>query len=351
MQAIIKPFASVFFAMVIGAAIIAVSGADPLDAFAALFKGAFGSITGFGRTLEKATPLILSGLAVAFALKAGLFNIGAQGQLLFGALAAAYAGSNLNGLPAFIHISLALLSGIAAGGLYGLIQGGLKAFFGAHEVITGIMLNYVAINLTDYLVGGPLMDTAHGNIIPKTPAILVTSRIPHINGMPAGFFISTGMALVVFLFFRYTTRGFEIQAKGAGPEAARYAGIRIRFILVMTMFLSGALAGLGGAIETQGVVFRFQPGFNQGLGFEGITIALLARTHPLGVIPAALVVGAMKSGANQMQFFADVSTEIIDVILALILFFVAADAIIAKFIPGFDRNGKRLSLSTGWGKT
>ncbi len=345
------PLASVVLAALIGAGILAASGVNPMEAYIALLKGAFGDMASFGRTLEKATPLILSGLAVAFALKAGLFNIGTQGQLLFGALAAAFIGFSIKGVPAFIHLPLSLLAGIIAGGVYGLIQGGLKALFGAHEVITGIMLNYVAINFTDYLTNGPLMDTSFGNIIPKTPAILESSRIPYMEGIPAGFFIALGIAVIIFWFFKHTTIGFEIQAVGAGPEAARYSGIKIKYILMLTMFLSGALAGLGGAVETQGVVYRFQPGFNQGLGFEGITIALLGRTHPLGVIPAALIVGAMKSGANQMQFFADVSTEIIDVILALILFFVAADVIVAKLIPGLDKDRKKLSLSTGWGKT
>ena len=344
------PVVAVTLAALIGAIILVVSGAHPIEAYWALIQGSLSSMAALGRTLEKATPLIFSGLAVAFAFKAGLFNIGAQGQLLFGSLAAAVVGFSFNGLPAFIHTPLALLAGMLAGGLYGAIPGLLKACTGAHEVITCIMLNYVAINVTDFLTNGPFRDTTPGNIIARTPLILDTCRIPRIGSIPLGFMLALVSAVAVWWLLRRTTVGFEFRTVGLNYHASRYMGIRVKSILIVSMAISGILGGLGGAVETQGVVFRYQPGFNVGLGFDGITIALLGRIHPLGVIPAALLIGAMKAGASRMQFSADVAGEIIDVIQALILFFVAADVIVRWIIRSRIVEDEKIALSTGWGK-
>ena len=344
------PAAAVIMALVLGAIIILFQGVSPFTAYLSLLKGSFGDLNAIGRTLEKTTPLILGGLAVAFAFKAGLFNIGAQGQLLFGAMVSALVGFGIKGLPAVCHIPLALLAGAIAGALYAAIQGALKAYTGAHEVITGIMLNYVAINLTDYLSSSPFRDPAPGNIIARTPLILETSRISSLGGIPQGFILAVLGAVAVWCIIKYTTLGFEVRTVGHNPDAARYAGIRVSRILILVMACSGFFAGLGGAIETQAIVYRFQPGFNVGLGFEGITIALLARTHPLGVIPAALMVGAMKAGASQMQFEAGVSMEIIDVVLALMLFFVAADVVVRRLLRHHEPGSLKLSLRAGWGR-
>ena len=343
------PVAAAILALLIGAAILAFQGIHPLTAYGALLKGAFGNLSAFSRTLEKTTPLIFSGLAIAIGFKAGLFNIGAQGQLLFGAIASAVVGFAVTGLPAFCHIPLALFCGALAGAVYAAIQGVLKTHTGAHEVITGIMLNYVAINLTDYLSDGPLKDTLSGNIIARTPLILETSRIPVVGGIPLGFLLAAMGAIAVWWVLKKSTYGFEIRTVGLNPDAARYAGISVRRILILTMFFSGLLAGLGGAIETQGIVYRFQPGFNVGLGFEGIAIALVARAHPFGIIPAALAVGAMKAGSGRMQFEAGVAPEITNVILALILFFVAADMIVRWILQRREGGDGRLLLHSGWG--
>lgn len=344
------PIFAVLFAAAIGAVILAVSGANPWEAYAALIKGSFGSMQAFGRTLEKATPLVFSGLAVAFAFKAGLFNIGAQGQLLFGAIVAAALGFGIQGLPAVIHAPLALLGGALAGALYGAIPGALKTYTGAHEVITTIMLNYVAINITDYLADGPWKDTTPGNIVARTPLIQDSARIPALGNIPIGFLIALVLGIVTWWLLWKTTLGFEIRTVGLNPHAARYSGIKVARTVILTMVLSGLLAGLGGAIETQGVVGRYQPGFNTGLGFDGITIALLGKTHPVGVIPAAILVGAMKAGSSQMQFSAGVAKEITDVIQALILFFVAADMIVRWILRMREEEEEKVTLSTGWGK-
>jgi simple sugar transport system permease protein len=348
-RAVAIQLVAVLLALVIGAIIILISGANPLRAYGALFQGSFGSVTALGRTLEKATPLVFSGLAVAFAFKAGLFNIGAQGQLLFGAITAAALGFGIQGLPAIIHVPLALLGGAFAGALYGAIPGTLKALRGANEVITSIMLNYIAINITDYLSDGPWKDASPGNIVARTPEIMDTARIPDLGGIPLGFFIAVLVAFVVWWLLWKTTIGFEIRTVGLNPHAARYAGIKVAQMIVLTMVISGMLAGLGGAVETMGVVYRYQPGFNVGLGFDGITVAMLGKTNPFGVIPAAILVGAMKAGASQMQFSSGVAKEIVDVIQALILFFVSADVIIRSLLR-IREPVEEVKLSTGWGK-
>jgi simple sugar transport system permease protein len=343
------PVAAVLLAALIGGIILFISGANPIEAYAALLSGAFGDMDDIARTLEKATPLVFSGLAVAFAFKAGLFNIGAQGQLLMGAIASAALGFMIEGLPAYIHAPLALLGGALAGALFAAIPGILKTYTGAHEVITTIMLNYIAINITDYLADGPWKDNSPGNIVARTPKILDSAVIPELAGIPIGFFIAVLFAVIVWWLLNYTTIGFEIRTVGQNPDAAHYSGMSVALMVILAMVLSGFLAGLGGGVETQGVVGRYQPGFNTGLGFDGITIALLGKTSPFGVIPAAILVGAMDAGASNMQFKADIAKEIIDVIQALILFFVAADMIV-RWIIRVRAEGEGITLTTGWGQ-
>ena len=350
-RAIVVQLVAVLLAVLIGAIILLVSGANPIQAYEALLRGSFGSATAFGRTLEKATPLIFSGLAVAFAFKAGMFNIGAQGQLLLGAITAAFLGFSIHGLPAYIHMPLALIGGALAGGLYGIIPGALKAYRGAHEVITTIMLNYIAINITDYFSAGPWKDTTPGNIVARTPVIEPSAAIGRLGHIPIGFIIAIVVAFIIWWLLQKTTVGFEIRMVGLNPSAARYAGVKVARTLILTMVISAVLAGIGGAIETQGIVGRFQPGFNTGLGFDGITVAMLGKTHPFGTIPAALLVGAMKAGSSEMQFASGVAKEITDVIQALILFFVAADVIVRTLLRMRVAAGEEVKLRTGWGKT
>lgn len=342
------PLVAVLLGLLIGAIILIASGANPIEAYRALLKGAFGSPVAIQRTLEKATPLIFSGLAVAFAFKAGLFNIGAQGQLLIGAVVAAYVGFSIEGLPAIIHAPLALLAGGIAGALYGYIPGALKVYTGAHEVIVTIMLNYVAINITDYLADGPWKDPSPTNIVARTSRIFPSAELPVIGNVPSGFILALIAAVIVWWLLYRTTVGYEIRTVGLNSSAAQYAGIRVARMIILTMMISGFLAGLGGAVETQGINARFQPGFNTGLGFDGITVALLGKTNPFGVIPAALLLGAMRAGSSQMQFSAGVASEITDVITAFILFFVAADVIVKKLIRQKGTEDDKITLSSGW---
>ncbi|NWG20280.1 MAG: ABC transporter permease [Chloroflexi bacterium] len=349
LRAALIPAAAIVVALSIGAVIIAISGANPLVAYGALFEGGLGSGRALSRTLEKATPLIFGGLAVALAFKCGLFNIGAQGQLLLGAIFAGYIGFAIQGLPAVVHISLALLIGALMGALWAAIAGALKAFTGAHEVITTIMLNFVAFNLTDWLADGPWKDRSPGNIVARTPTIAPEARLPDIAGVPLGIILAVLAALAVWWLIWRTTIGFELRTVGQNASAARYAGISVRRMTLLALILSGFLAGIGGAVETLGVVGRFQPGFNAGLGFNAITIALLARTNPIAVIPASLLIGVMQAGASRMQFNSGAASEIIDVIQALILFFVAADSMIRWVLRVRAEEGERVTLSSGWG--
>ena len=345
-KALSVPLLSIVLALLIGAIILFIAGFNPIEGYIALFRGAFGSPLAFQRTLEKSTPLIFSGLAVAFAFKAGLFNIGGQGQLLMGAIFAAYLGFAIQGLPWFVHMPIALIGGSLAGAAWAGIAGVLKAYTGAHEVITTIMLNYIAGNLTDFLANGPWK--AEG-IITRTPEIMETAVIPTWGFIPVGFLLACFMAWLVYYLLYRTTWGYALRTTGLNANAAMYAGIKVSRVIVLTMAISGFLAGMGGAVESLGVVGRFQPGFNAGLGFEGITVALLAKTNPLGVIPAAILIGAMQAGGSQMQFDAGVRFQIIDVILGLMLFFVSADLIVRKILGSRAVDDDKVTLSTGWG--
>jgi ABC-type uncharacterized transport system permease subunit len=347
----VTPIVAVVLGLILGAILMVTVGANPFTAYAAMLEGAFGGLDEIGRVLEKATPLVLGGLAVAFAFKAGLFNIGGQGQLLLGASFAAWIGFSVE-LPSLLHIVVALLVAGLAGAALGAFVGYLKAARGVHEVISTIMLNFVAANLTDWLVSreGPWYDPPATNPsnLARTPLIEDSAEIPRIEGLPLGFLVAVAAAVICWWVIERTTIGFEIRTVGANRHAAKYAGIKVGRITVLAMAISAFLAGLGGGIETLGVVGRFEPGFNTGLGFDGITIALLARTNPLAVVPAALLLGAMDAGSSLMQSRTPVEPEIVSIIQAFILLFVAAPVLV-RWIVRRREDEERLELTTGWG--
>lgn len=337
------PVIAVFVAMVIAGFLMYLQGAAPLRAYTSLFNQSFGSTAGFGTTLGKATPLVLSGLAVTIGLRAGLFNIGAQGQLISGALATAWAAYAIHGLPPVIHVPLALAIGAFFGALVGWIAGALKAYRGIHEVITTIMLNSIVISLADYLASGPFKEP--GQPLTRTAPALKSALLPKFFGLPIGFFIAIALAYGVWWVFRRTTTGFRLETVGRNKNAAWYAGIGVKRSLILAMTVGGAIAGLGGAIETLGVTGRFEPAFNAGLGFDGITIALLGRANPLGIIPGAILIGGMRAGAARMQFDAGVAPEIVDLLMALILFFVSAP-LLARWLR--RDKGVAVAVTGGW---
>jgi ABC-type uncharacterized transport system permease subunit len=288
------------------------------------------AFTPFFESLVQSTPYIFAGLAVALGFRVGLFNIGAEGQLYVGALATVWAATSLKGWPAILHIPVSLLAGGIAGGIWGMIPGWLKAKTGAHEVINTIMMNYIAFRLSEYLLNGALRDP--NKVTPISAPIEKSAWLPRFfedpNRFHLGFFIALLMAYLVYLLLFKTTWGFELRTVGSNPSAARYAGMNIVRSIVITMFFSGALAGLAGANEVLGVNHNLGVAFSSGYGFDSIALALLGNSHPLGVVLAALLFGFLRNGAIQMQLSAGIPIDIISVLQALILAFIAAPAII-----------------------
>jgi ABC-type uncharacterized transport system permease subunit len=306
----------------------------------------------FFESLVASTPYIFAGLAVALGFRAGLFNIGAEGQLFIGAIFAAYAGYAIKGLPAIIHIPLALLAGAIGGGLWGFIPGWLKAATGGHEVINTIMMNYVAFRISDWLLSGPMKRPNSFN--PISPTIQDSAMLPRFFGPPIrfhlGFFIALGVAWLVYWFLFKTKWGFDLRTVGANPHAARYAGMNIFASTVAAMALSGALAGLAGTNEVLGVNHNLAMAFSSGYGFDSIALALLGKSHPLGVVLAALLFGTLRNGATRMQLAAGIPIDIISVLQALILAFIAAPAIIRTIYRIRQApEGEEGVLLRGWG--
>ena len=299
------------------------------SAYGALFDGAFGNPTAISETLLSSTPLILAGLSVALAFRAGLFNIGAEGQMIAGMLAASWVGFTLD-LSAVIHLPLTLLAGFAGGAFWGSIAGFLKARTGAHEVITTIMLNFIALNFLTFFLKTPIYQRP-GRSDPLSKEVAETARLPSFGDYRVnwGIVLALVMAFVIWYLIFRTTIGFRFRAVGANPKAAAYAGMGVAGTYIMAMAFAGGLSGLAGTANLVGVVYSMSPGF-LGYGFDAIALALLGRTHPLGVVLAALLFGALRAGALQMQGVAGVGTDIIVVIQALIIMFVAAPALVRE---------------------
>jgi len=355
-NAIIVPVLAVFTALVIGALVILWAGGNPIAAYIGLFQGGFGSLRALSETAVWATPYIFAGLAVALAFKGGLFNIGAEGQLALGATAAAWIGYALPDvlgvqIPGLIHLFLVVAGGMAAGAIWGAIPGWLKAKTGAHEVINTIMMNYIALNMVSYLLNGPWKDSNPLNVIARTPSIAEGARIPPIFAgyrIHWGFVLALLVAYLVWWLLYKTTLGFEIRTAGANPDAAKYSGVNVGLIIVLTMAISGALAGLAGVVEVSGLNYRHELGFSTGYGFDAIAIALLGKTHPAGVVLASILFGGMRNGGTRMQFVTQIPIDVISIIQALILLFVAADAIIRQ-IYRIKVKEERVVLTRGWG--
>lgn len=347
--ALVFPVIAIVLSFAIGAVIVLATGNNPLTAYSALIGGAFGSATGLGRTLLYTTPLIFTGLAVAVAFRAGLFNIGGEGQLYIGAITAAWLGVSLGGLG-LVAIPLALAACLLTGFMWGSIPGFLKAYFGAHEVITTIMLNFVAINLAYYLAQNPLRQDGP---IPGTESIPDEASIPLIGlGLGRtnyGIAIALLAAVAVYLLLWRTGLGFRIRAVGLSPGAAGYAGMGIGMNTVLALAIGGSLAALGGGVEILGVYGNMDVPFVANLGFNGIGVALLGRTHPVGVVFGALLFGALTSGAQEMQFVTDVPLQLASVLLAVILLLVTATRLVELIIGKRARTlaGARLEKGLG----
>jgi general nucleoside transport system permease protein len=334
-------------ALAVGAVLIRLQGVAPLYAYETLIKQAIFVPGGLTRTLQKTAPLVLTGLAVVLPLRVGLFNIGGQGQLIFGAMFGAWVAYAAGGYG-FLGAVLGMVAGIAAGAFVGWIAGVLKARRGVHEVITTIMLNYIAAGVTWWLVTGPLQaETSKTSGIPQTELIPDSAQVGAVAKIPIGFVIAVLLAVACWWMLSRSTLGFKFNTVGANKHAARYAGIDITRIVTLSMVLGGGLAGLAGALEAEGTLFRFEPAIGGTLGFDGITIALLARANPLATIPAAFLVGVLRTGAAGLQFETGIAPEVVDVLLAIILLMVSIP-VLGRWIFR-SRADKVSAASTSWG--
>ncbi len=324
---ILFSIASMVLALAICAIVIAILGYSPLEAYRAMAKGAFGNSYNFSQTIGIAIPLIFSGLSMAIAAKVGVFNIGIEGQMLVGSFAAALTGYYIKGLPMVIHLPLAILSGIVMGGLWALIAAELRNFLHINEVILTIMLNYVAQYVVSYLVNFPFK--AEGNVV-RTEYVQDTARlsvlVPHTR-LSSGIFIALLVAILLAVILKKTKFGYELRAVGTNPLAAQSAGINQKKYIRLAMFISGALAGLGGAGEVLGYCGYYIPTMTQGYGFDGIAIATMGQNNPIGTVVSAFLFGALRNGAAGMNQTTSIPGELIEVLEALIILFVSTPGI------------------------
>lgn len=352
---LILPMLAIFTALVIGAVIIELTGKSALAAYGGLWDGALGSPRALSNTVVRSTPFIIAGLAVALGFKAGLFNIGAEGQLYAGALLTVLVSISFAGLPGLILVPLAIAGGALGGMIWGAIPGYLKARTGAHEVINTIMLNYIALRMTEWLIKSKtpylLGDPADPSSA-RTQYIPANARFPVLpeTDLHIGIVLALALVLLVYWLLYRTTIGFELRTVGANPAAARYAGINVSRTIVLAMALSGMVAGLAGAGEVMGVEGALKTDFFSGLGFDSIAVALLARSNPIAIIPAGLLWGGLLTGARLMQVRAGLSVDLIKVVQALIIMFVAADQIVRWIYRIRTRTaGEATTFSRGWG--
>lgn len=347
---VIVPLFAIVVALILGAITMLATGVDLPTigrSYVALLVGAVGSVAAISETLVAAVPLVLAALGLAIGFRTGLFNIGAEGQILMGGLAAVIFGFTFASLPFALLMPLSLIAGALTGAFYAGIAGWLRAATGAHEVISTIMLNLISYRLLDYMLSLDWVQR-EGRSDPVSRSVPEAAELPRLLDwldpnlrVHAGVFLMLlAVAVVYWLMFR-TKLGFEFRASGASPDAARYAGMKASLIIVLAMATAGALAGLAGANQVLGVLGRASPGFSAGIGFDAIAVALLGRSHPIGVLLAGLLFGALEAGGRQMQVDAGVSIDLIGIIQALIIVFIAAPLLVRAIFPwGFRRNPK-----------
>ena len=327
---LINSLIAIIFALLLGALLIFVSGYDVANAYRSLFDGAFGSFYSIAQTLLKMIPLIFTGLAVAIAFQCGLFNIGAEGQMYWGAFGSAIVAIAFPKTPAVILLPLSLFAGAVAGGLWGVIPGYLKAKSGAHEVVTTIMMNYIGIFATSFLLRtyfkepGPIDQTRMIPEAARFPELIPYSRLTWT------IFVGIGVIILLDLFFRRTSLGYDLRAVGENTGAAEYAGINPKKMIVISMLLSGMSAGLAGSTMVLGVLHRFITNFSPGYGFIGIAVAVLGRNKPWGVLLAAFLFGALEAGGISMQLFAKIPMDLMTIVQGLVILFVAAPYLIQR---------------------
>ena len=323
-----KSLAAIGIAILVGALFILLSGESPIEAYGALLKGALGSPKSIANTISKSIPLAFTGLAVALGSRCGMLNIGAEGQLHAGAMAAVLTALSLSAFPAPIVLIVSIIAGILAGMIVGGIPGFFKARLNTNEVIVAIMLNYICTLFTSWLVNGPVKSdgsTAQTEVLPE--GVWLGRLIPQTQ-LTTALFILIAVAILMYIFLWKTSVGYQLRAVGSNPAAAGTAGIRVKTYMIMAMVLSGGLAALAGITEVFGKYHRFIEGFSPSFGFTGIAVAILGRNHPAGVLLTALLFGIMDMGALRMSRVTDVSTNMVTVVQSLVILLVAAPELI-----------------------
>lgn len=364
----LMPLVAVLLAFVVGGVILALQGVDPIEAYTSMVVGAFGSKNGLADTLVKATPLLLVGLGIAIAFRGGMINIGAEGQIVMGALFATFLGLQLgDAIPPFLAIVIGLLGGALMGGIWAAIAGLLKAYLSVNEILSTIMLNAIAVQIAYFLLRGPMIDPAEieaGTNIPHSARLSRALDMPRFTDIAqrlgvtgtaddvglsgfaselygvlveptrlhSGFIFAILMAILVYVFLWRTTIGYRIRAVGLNPHASKYAGISVKSNLILSITLSGILAGLAGAVEILGLHHRmFEPAaVSAGYGFSGIVAALLGKLHPLGIIPSSILFGGLLVGGDKMQRAMQVPQVLITAILGLVVLFVVSTDYFAR---------------------
>ncbi|MDC7287797.1 ABC transporter permease [Blautia schinkii] len=325
---ILIPVLSILAAFVIGGIIIVCLGKNPLEAYGFLFKGALGKPSKIAQTLEVASPLIFTGLAASFAYKCGMFNLGGEGQFIMGSIVSIVVSTQtgITGVPAII---ISVICGALAGGIWGAIPGILKITRGLNEMIVSIMLNYVATLFMGCVFTNILRDGS----VPQTPAVPKESQLSNIaDGFRVhyGVVIAIILAVIIYYFMFYTSKGFKLRAVGMNPTAARFNGFAVNKIILAAFICSGAVAGLGGSIELHGKQFRLMQGYGAGFGFDGVAIALIAQLNPIGTVIVAIFFGILRKGASTLQAGMKIPTSVVDIIQALVIVFAVAGTALVR---------------------
>jgi general nucleoside transport system permease protein len=333
---ILLPFAGVVVALLLGAIMLLFLKVNPLDAYAAIFAGAFGNTSGIIQSLVKATDLLLVGLGICIAFRASVINIGGEGQIILGAIAGTWWTLTFRTWSPWLVVPGALVMGFIAGAFWGFIPGILKARFNVNEILSTIMMNAIALQLMNLLLAGPLMDP---NGVSSGTFLAQSERIPDALWLPrlipqtlfnAGAILAVVLAVAVYFFLWRTTIGYRIRAVGLNPDASRFAGINVRFYQALSLTLAGGFAGLAGVVEVTGVQHRLLEGITGGYGFTGIVAALFGGLHPLGMIPASFLFGGLLVGGDKMQRAIQVPSALTTAILGLVVMFVSGSALFAR---------------------
>ncbi len=334
------PVFATLAALLVGAIMLLFLKVNPIQAYQALWDGAFGSSNAFAETLVKATPLLLVALGICISFRGDVINIGGEGQMIVGAILATWVGLTFTTLPGWLVITLAMLAGFLGGAIWGGIPGFLKAYFNVNEILSTVMMNAIAVQLMNFLLRGPMIDPSQAELaskIPQTARLLEAFRLPRLapTRLHLGAMIAVILAVLVYILLWRTTWGYRIRAVGQNPHASRYAGIKVPRYVVLALLLSGAFAGLAGAIQVYGVNYRMitdgsASGFTGSAGFNGIVAALFGQLHPLWSIPASVLFGALLVGANSMQRVVQVPSALVIALNGLVVVFVVSSEILRR---------------------